>query len=180
MSKNFVLEQLMESSKTGRELSEPMQFYCLHSAGYTLSVNHGKIMQMDGNAVRLGEKHATFAPLGGTKYGYLSTTDPEVALFLMNRVFNEKDIVTHETFLDVTTPAEVKIEQALQREITTRNNLAEYLRQKEDSEKSLNAALSSKDQELVALKEKLKAFEAAEASSKKSAKVVSTVAEETK
>lgn len=176
MSNTEIIEGLNELKSQSRQLPEPVHFYCLHSAGYTLAVNHGKMVPIDGNFSRMGEKQAVFAPFGGSAYGHLATTDPEVALFLMNRVIHEQDIVTHETFLDVTTPPDVKIQIAMQREIVAKNTLAAFVEEQERNATNLAQELKEKDEELNKLKMKMQELEAAKAANA-GARVQSVVAE---
>jgi hypothetical protein len=111
---------------------KPKTYYS-KTAGLCIAVNHGKLVPMDGEMKRAGEKEAQFTPIGnlpglphGQNWGSYSTRDEEIAAFLDARCVEVGDILDQAAFNRLLVPAEQR-ESESQREIQRLNNLVDVL-----------------------------------------------------
>jgi hypothetical protein len=136
------LKTFTEALEKGIDLQEPVTFYSTSSPGLACTVSIGT-MHSDGagNKIRMDEKIAEFTPIQtGIKqpdgyikhYGYLTTADPQVALFFLKRAVDPKkgDVVMSEEYALMITPPEELVRQANARLISSNNELEAMLIEK--------------------------------------------------
>ena len=103
------------------------------ASGLVAQVNVGRQERDGERIVRVGQKHASFSPIGGARsehggdWGHCITSDPEVIAYLENRAATLGDVFTEQTFMRMSAPAAMR-EQADTRVIESQNRLIEDLK----------------------------------------------------
>lgn len=111
---------------------EPVTFFSSSSC-LALNVSIGKVVPMDGEFKRIGQKVAEFTPIGAAdSFGRLTTSDPEIIAFLRKRMNTLGDVFDAQEYGRRTTPVEQRLamsETEKDRVVTENNRLIELLKQ---------------------------------------------------
>lgn len=121
---------LKELVKSGSKLETPMIFYSPKSA-QCIHARHGSYEEIGGTKQRVGEKFVQFVPMNldkdGKGYGAFSTTDPDLALFLIERREKIGDIHMQDEYYDLVVPAAERANIERTRRLEVENQLLDHI-----------------------------------------------------
>lgn len=103
---------------------ESRTFYS-KSRGLLICADPGKMIQMDGETKRVGEKRIEFRPVGD--FGIFQTTDPELIAYLDKRIVDVGDVFGPAEYQKRIVPPEMRAD-ALERELQDANRLIAQLK----------------------------------------------------